>query len=285
MSILNLPNQLIGRPFVVREALELGLTYSDLGTLRLVAPTRGVRVDAAPTCVTEQCAAYAAGIEGDFAFSHITSCRLHSLPLSIAMEADVAIHIMRRSSEIHARRRGVRGHRGYESRTLDDVDGLPVVGLADTWVDMGELIGPGLPVGLDDLIIMGDAIATRLRSVAPLRQALTARVRPRGKLTLLEALECIRVGSESPAETRTRLVLVRGGLPEPELNQPICTKSGIWVGRPDMKYEVPVRAAIEVQGPQVPQRKRRAARGRSPSHELQRRGVSRHSGVELRHQQ
>lgn len=248
MAMKNLPEELSGRPFAVGEAREWGLSYSELDGLRLVAPTRGVRIETRPVLLPERCAAFAAALTDDFAFSHLTAAGLHELPASIAMAADADLHIIRRSANIHPRRRGVRGHRGYESRSVEQIDGLPVVGLADTWVDMGELIGPGLPVGLDDLIIMGDAIATRLGSVDPLRQALGRRVRPRGKLTLLEALEWIRVGSESPAETRTRLVLVRGGLPEPLINQPIRTKSGIWVGRPDMKYKKPVRLALEVQG-------------------------------------
>lgn len=248
MTIQHLPPELRGRPFSVGRARSMGLTSSDLKAMHLVAPTHGVRVDRAPQSLHEHCSAVAVAASGDFAFSHLTAARLHGLPTSIAMNSDPDVHVIRRTTETHTRRRGVRGHRGYEGRQIEDIDGLPVVGMADTWVDMGELIGPGLPVGLDDLIILGDAIATQLQSTEPLREALDRRVRPRGKVTLLEALDWIRVGSESPAETRTRLVLVRGGLPEPILNQPICTKSGRFVGRPDLKYEAPVRAAIEVQG-------------------------------------
>jgi hypothetical protein len=248
MSIQHLPEDLRGRPFAVREALELGLNYADVDRLHLVAPTHGVRVEKRPISLFERCSAIAPAVLDDFAFSHLTAAGLHGLPTSTAMDGDPAIHLIRPSEDMHVRRRGVRGHRGYECRRIDEVDGLPVVGLADTWVDMGELIGSGRPVGLDDLIIMGDAIATRLRAVDPLRAALARRVRPRGKLTLLEALDWIRVGSESPAETRSRLVLVRGGLPEPILNEPIRTRSGLWVGRPDMKYLKPVRLALEVQG-------------------------------------
>lgn len=248
MSIHNLPDDLSGRPFAVREALAHGFTYNDVDALHLLTPARGVRMQERATSLVEQCSAIALAMAGDFAYSHLTATALHELPTSIAMDGDAAIHVIRRSDEIHCRTRGVRGHRGYERRTVEQIAGLPVVGMADTWVDMGELIGPGLPVGLDDLIVMGDAIATRLGSIDPLRLALARRVRPRGKLTLLEALEWIRVGSESAAETRTRLVLVRGGLPEPILNEPIRTRSGRWVGRPDLKYKKPVRLALEVQG-------------------------------------
>ncbi len=113
---------------------------------------------------------------------------------------------------------------------------MPATSLADTWVDMGELIAPGFPMGLDDLVVMGDAIANVLGSVEPLRAALEGRVGPRGKLTLLEALDWIRVGSQSAGETRTRLVLVRSGIPEPDLNRPVFGPGGVWLGRPDMRW-------------------------------------------------
>ncbi len=93
--------------------------------------------------------------------------------------------------------------------------------LADTWVDLGELVGRGKPMGLDDAIVLGDACATALHSVAPLRRALGRRVRPRGKVLLTEALELIRVGSWSPRETQARIMFVRAGLPEPRPNAPI----------------------------------------------------------------
>ena len=111
-----------------------------------------------------------------------------------------------------------------------------MVALADTWVDMGELVGRGKPAGLDDLIVIGDAVATRLNAVQPLRSALMARVRPRGKVTLLEALDEIRVGSASPRETLARLMLVRCGLPEPALNQAIIGVDDVLLGVADLLW-------------------------------------------------
>jgi hypothetical protein len=155
------------------------------------------------------------------AFSHVTSAQLHGLPLSYALEADERLHIIRRIDRPHLRRVHVVGHRAVHARALTTVHGLPVVGLADTWVDLGELAGRGKPLGLDDAIVVGDACATALGSTAPLRQALSRRVRPRGKVLLTEALELIRVGSWSPRETQARIMFVRAGLPEPRPNQPI----------------------------------------------------------------
>ena len=46
----------------------------------------------------------------------------------------------------------------------------------------------------------------------------------------------MRVGSESRRETQLRLAIVRAGLPEPELNQVIYSKTGERIGRADKVY-------------------------------------------------
>ncbi len=146
---------------------------------------------------------------------------LHGLPLSYALEADERLHVIRRIDLPHIRRGTSSVIARSTPEALTTAHGLPVVGLADTWVDLGELVGRGKPMGLDDAIVVGDACATALESVDPLRTALDRRVRPRGKALLTEALELIRVNSWSPRETQARIMFVRAGLPEPAPNQPI----------------------------------------------------------------
>ncbi|GAA2163309.1 hypothetical protein GCM10009826_34800 [Humibacillus xanthopallidus] len=87
---------------------------------------------------------------------------------------------------------------------------------------------------------MGDACATALRSTAPLKQALSRRVRPRGKILLTEALELIRVGSWSPRETQARIMFVRAGLPEPKPNQPISASwnRDVLLGYGDLVWQI-----------------------------------------------
>lgn len=174
------------------------------------------------------------------AFSHLTAARLHGWPLSYAMEEDTRIHVIHRIDRPHLRRAGVVGHRALHTRETVTVEGLRVVGPADTWVDLGELVGRGKPVGLDDLIVAGDAAAMALGEVAPLRAALERRVRPRGKVTLLEALEWIRVGSASARETTCRVMFVRAGLPEPQLNRPIYASwdPRVLLGVGDLVWEI-----------------------------------------------
>ena len=155
------------------------------------------------------------------AFSHVTAAKLLELPLSYAMEADAELHVMRPITSTRVRLPGFVGHRALHPRRVVEVEGLPVVDAVDTWVDLGELVGRGRPVGLDDLVVLGDACATRAGSRTPLLATCLSRTRPRGKRTLLEAYEEVRVGSASPRESLARLVLTRGGLPEPKLNEPI----------------------------------------------------------------
>lgn len=176
---------------------------------------------AARQALLQECRLTLSALPADSAFSHVTAARLLGLPMSYAMEEDERLHVMRPIVRNRVRLPGVIGHRALHARQIIDIDGLPVVDVADTWVDLGELVGRGKPVGLDDLVVLGDACATRLHTRTPLMQRCLSRNRPRGKETLLEAYEEIRVGSASPRESLARLVLTRGGLPEPTLNEPI----------------------------------------------------------------
>ncbi|GAA6525606.1 hypothetical protein [Intrasporangium sp. DVR] len=194
-----------------------------------------------------RCRALAEDLPADCAFSHTTALRLQGLPMSYAMEEDERIHVVRPITSSRIKQPGIVGHRALHPRHVVLDQGVRVVGLADTWADLGELIGRGKPVGLDDTIVVGDAVATRLGSSDPLARALARRNRPRGKRTLGEGLELVRVGSASPGETLSRIMLVRCGVPEPRLNVPIwSTRSpGVLLGVGDLVWvirrEAPLR--------------------------------------------
>ncbi|WP_323095605.1 hypothetical protein [Intrasporangium sp. YIM S08009] len=160
-----------------------------------------------------------------------------ALPLSYAIAEDQRVHVTGPLDTRRMRRPGVVAHRARHSRVTTSAQGLPVVAPADTWVDLGELVGRGKPAGLDDLIVLGDAVAYDLNSIHPLHRALASRVRPRGKVTLLEALSEIRLGAASPRETVTRLMLVRCGLPEPELGQAVIDAAGHFLGVADLYWK------------------------------------------------
>jgi len=219
--------------------------------LRLQLPDP--RVDEA---LVNRCRAAFAVLPPLSAFSHVTAAQLLGLPLPYAVTEDVRLHAVRPIACAQTRIEGVVGHRFHHPRGLVDIHNLPVVGPADTWVDLGELVGRGKRIGIDDLVILGDACATRLGAVAPLHEALGRRIRPRGKRTLAEALGLVRLGSASPMETVARLMFMRVGLPEPLLNEAVraADGSGRLLGFGDLVWRIdrpgqrPIRVIGEYQG-------------------------------------
>jgi hypothetical protein len=175
---------------------------------------------------------FEAALPDDVAFSHVTAARLLGIPLPYMWRPDEPIHVMRNSSAPPIQRAGCASHRGLERRRVAVVGGLRVVGPADTWCDLGTV------VGLDDLVAAADALlappwdvpATRLAAVAEGRSG-----RP-GHLLLSRALRLARRGVASPQETAARLLFVRGGLPEPELNANVYGPSGQWLACSDFVW-------------------------------------------------
>jgi hypothetical protein len=68
-----------------------------------------------------------------------------------------------------------------------------------------------------------------------------------GVLAFREAAALARVGAESPMETRLRLCVVSGGLPEPLVQYEVFDTAGFFVARLDLAYE-DVRLGLEYDG-------------------------------------
>ncbi|HEY7720139.1 MAG TPA: hypothetical protein VH915_15345 [Pedococcus sp.] len=230
MPRVPLPAELTSRAFTTSEALGLEVGAKRLRSVDLCRPLHGVRSATPPAEVAALATAARLVLPSDTAFSHCTAAALHGLSLPRVREHVEPLHVMRATRRNPVDRPTVLPHRGLETRTTVTVRGLPLVGLADTWCDLGELLGH------DDLVVLGDQVANRLGSVEPLRESLAARVRPRGAVRLRLALRWIRVGSGSPMETRTRLLFGRAGLPEPELNVEIGHSDGGFLCRADFAW-------------------------------------------------
>jgi hypothetical protein len=72
--------------------------------------------------------------------------------------------------------------------------------------------------------------------IAALGAALRHRNRPRGAVALRQALTQVRPGVRSPMETRARLMFVRAGFPEPEVNVPVTSANGEWLAEGDLVW-------------------------------------------------
>jgi hypothetical protein len=133
------------------------------------------------------------------------------------------------------RRAGCTGHRGLESRRVILRKNMRVVSQEDTWCDLAA----AAVLDLDELIVMGDEVVHHRRgiSLTQLAGAIRQRRGGRGSRLMAEAFPQLRPRSNSPMETRARLLFLRGGLPEPELNVVINDQhSGQWLSDSDFVW-------------------------------------------------
>jgi hypothetical protein len=225
-----LPEDLVAKPFTLADGVAAGLGRGRLAGHDLATPTSGVRSGVPLDETVQRAWAFALALPDDCAFSHLTAAEIYGLPLP-ASAAGGSLHVMRASHRTRVRRAGCRGHRGLDGRTVVQARGLRVTDLADTWCDCAPLLG------LDDLVVLGDQVARRLRSVVPLELAVARRNRPRAKQLMDAAVPLLRTRSWSPMETRARLAFVRAGLPEPLLNHDVLDAAGEWLVTGDFVWE------------------------------------------------
>jgi very-short-patch-repair endonuclease len=91
------------------------------------------------------------------------------------------------------------------------------------------------------------ALHQRLVDLAELRTYVAASPVCRGIAQARRVTELAQAASESPMESRLRLVLVQAGLPCPEVQVPLHDVDGRFIGRPDLYYPAH-RLAIEFDG-------------------------------------
>lgn len=111
-------------------------------------------------------------------------------------------------------------------RTFADLASL--LGVADTVVVGDHLVcehGPGHPGEREPIVPFG-ALSRYIAGIKGRHGILRAR----------QALELVRIGADSPPETRFRLALQEAGLPEPVLGMVLCDGYGRPVLFPDLAY-------------------------------------------------
>jgi hypothetical protein len=140
--------------------------------------------------------------------------------------------------------RGVIGHTSQREIPLVMLGGVRVSAAADTWCRLAPLMS------LDELIEAGERLLGRPRPLSTqsdISEAIHNYGSRRGARLLTEASTFLRERVESPRETRTRLVLIRSGLPEPEVNIPVIDQHGELIAICDMFYRQ-YRVAVEYEG-------------------------------------
>jgi hypothetical protein len=207
-----LPDDLPRRAIRRSDADGAGLRPGRLRRRDIRRPFHGVQIVGSFGSLQERCHAYRVRMKPGQAFSHQTAALLHGLPLARAFEEELDLHVSVVMPGRAPTTRGVVGHRIRIAPPVVDLGGLPVVRADEAWAQLGPLLA------LDELIVLGDAVLWADRSLQdPMHAAARVPYRP-ARERLQKALREIRSGCASPGETRVRLLLVRAGVPEPELN-------------------------------------------------------------------
>ena len=235
-----LPEILARRSFTFHEGLAAGTTPSRMRAKDLSIPSREVRVpkDAQQTLL-ERVRPYTV-LNENSCVSHVTAAQLHGMPLPWFEDEIRTIHLTRPAGSNRPRRTHVTGH----SMRLPRQDTMLIQGVrvtkpARTFLDLACLLTLEALVAVADFLICEhdrhfEQPKRALVSAAELGRFIAGQRHVPGLRKARQALELMRVGVDSPPETRLRLLLRRGGLPEFTTNYAIHGKSGEYDVHPDL---------------------------------------------------
>jgi len=198
---------------------------------------RGARAAVEPLTYGERIAAFSTVMRPGEFFSHDTAAHLLGLPGRTPTEV-TPLHVSVAPPMRAVRRVGVISHHLWDEAVSIVDAGYPVADPASTFCHLSA------SRSVDDLVVLGDALIRPdeksgrrgLRVDLDLLAGRVAAYRGRGGRRAREAIGWVREGSESPMETLLRLLLVRAGFPEPELNVELFDGEGNFVARVDLLY-------------------------------------------------
>jgi very-short-patch-repair endonuclease len=142
---------------------------------------------------------------------------------------------MRSQNRLHLRRTPLDPTDRDRARTL------PVTSGVRTAFDLGRCLPE------PEALISLDALCHELVKVDELERLATDRWSWPGTIQLRTLLPLIEPATESPMETRVRLLLIRARLPRPEVQVEVRSAEGHFIGRVDLGYRR-WKIAIEYEG-------------------------------------
>jgi len=235
-----LPEPLQGRSFFIAESDQCNVTRRRTTAGDLYTPSRGIRVPWDVQQGLDDCLRPLLGVTPDAAASHSTAALLWGIPLPPRLSGRFDIHLSRDAAKNRPVRFGVAGHRTrFSPGDVVELRGLRVTSPLRTWLDLAGVLA------LDELVAAGDFLVCEhdrifgpkrvpLVPLQALQHAARHGFRRRGIVNARQAAELIRVGADSPPETRIRLSLHRAGLPETVLNHVVKDARGNHVSWPDL---------------------------------------------------
>lgn len=222
---------LTAAPFSIAQARAMGVGRGRLEGADLARPFYGVR----STGDHGRIAAYVPRLRPGDRFSHTSAAELWGAPLPARLRDEV--HVTAGPGLERPRAQGVIGHVGGESWASRGP--FPVSDPARMFVELGTILT------LEDLVAVGDHLVLDPHVLDPFD------LRPHSSLAELtafldhsaagvrlarRAIKLVQEGVESAMETRLRLVLRRGGLPEPACGYELLAGSGRRIGWFDLAW-------------------------------------------------
>ncbi len=235
-----IPETLTRGPFTLDDARRQGLDRWHLegDAWRRVGPGTYVsaRVNVTPQM---RLAAASRRLPGGGAFSGFTAAWLHGLDVVPCDPIEITV-------PTHS---GVSTRAGMVVRrcAMDRGDVVKARGLRATSM-LRTLRDLSTRLPLTEAVVVADmALHARMVSVRDLAESVESAVGLQGVRTLREVLQHAEPASESPMETRLRMLLVLAGLPRPEAQVTIRDRFHRFVGRPDLYFRAE-RLGIEYDG-------------------------------------
>jgi very-short-patch-repair endonuclease len=254
-----LPQPFSDEPFTVASAAAAGISAGRLRARDLHRPFHGVRVAAGVDTAAAlrfgsfasardaeefashfaRCLEYVPLLRPGQFFSHETAARLWRFPLPDGFEGERPLHVSVVAPGRAPRSVGIVGHRSTVGPSTMRF-GLPVSDAVTTWLALAPLLDIDDLVAIADHIVLEPAVLDPydLRPHAALAELLrrVELFRGRGARKAASAAQQVRPGAESRPETLLRLLMMRAGLPEPEVNVEIRDAAGRLLGRGDLVY-------------------------------------------------
>jgi len=140
-------------------------------------------------------------------------------------------------------RQGVGSHQTAVGSDIVTFRGVRISSPEQAFIELaGEL-------SLVDLVVLGDSLVRKGRTTPGKLVAAVAGWTGKGCRAASRAAALVRVGADSPMETRLRLLMVFAGLPEPVVNYIVYDESGRVTKRFDLSYPE-LKLLIEYDGRQ-----------------------------------
>ncbi|MBA2416945.1 MAG: DUF559 domain-containing protein [Geodermatophilaceae bacterium] len=164
------------------------------------------------------------------ALSHSSAACLYGFE---GVPADPSVHlVVPRDWVAQHRSEGVRLHRcQIPPQHLDRMYGMPVTSAAWTALSLIRVLPRGRAV-----VVADAAVRSGWCTLAELSAALPLLAGLRGCVQARDVVGLAREGTDSCQETETRLILVDGGLPKPDVNMRIVNDYGQLLARGELGY-------------------------------------------------